>query len=185
MSLSTTFSHVHFWSSPTSAPFYSHLHTLLHPITPLLPQHMPHPSQPAASHYITNLFNAHTLPQLSICLHSVILHTFSPFSLQLSILLPAQHSLPMFHFHISLNFEHMPHTLSLSTSMPHSYFCIEWSLPLHLYHTLLPVLPLLITLVFSIFTFRPFSSIHSFHRRILSLSSSLLCARISAYKFPW
>ena len=24
----------HFWSSPTSAPFYSHLHTLLHPIIP-------------------------------------------------------------------------------------------------------------------------------------------------------
>ena len=58
----------HLWSSPTSAPFYSHIHTLLHPIIPLLPQHVAHPSQPAASHYITNLFNAHTLPQLSICL---------------------------------------------------------------------------------------------------------------------
>ena len=31
-----------FWSSPTSAPFDSYLHTLLHPIIPLLPQHMPH-----------------------------------------------------------------------------------------------------------------------------------------------
>ena len=61
----------HFWSSPTSAPFYSHIHTVLHPIIPLLPQHMPHPSQPAASHYITNLFNAHTLPQLS---HDVAIH---------------------------------------------------------------------------------------------------------------
>ena len=60
----------HLWSSPTSAPFYSHIHTLLHPIILLLPQHMPHPSQPAASHYITNLFNAHTLPQLSTCLLS-------------------------------------------------------------------------------------------------------------------
>ena len=27
----------HFWSSSTSAPFYSHLHTLLPPIIPLLP----------------------------------------------------------------------------------------------------------------------------------------------------
>ena len=124
MSLSTTFSPYHFWSSPTSAPFYSHLHTLLHPIIPLLPQHMPHPSQPAASHYITNLFNAHTpsAQHLSSSL-SVTLHTsISPFLFHLSqVLFPAQHSLPMFHFHISLNFKHMPRRLSLSTSMPPSY----------------------------------------------------------------
>ena len=74
----------HFLSSLTSASFNSHIHTLLHPIILLLPQHIPHLSQPAASHYITNLFNAHTLPQLSICLlsqwHSTHLSHHSHFS---------------------------------------------------------------------------------------------------------
>ena len=67
MTLSTTFSR-HFWSSPTSAPFYSHLNTVIDAIIPLLPQHMPHLSQPETTHEITKLINAHTLPQISSCL---------------------------------------------------------------------------------------------------------------------
>ena len=63
---------------------------------------------------------------------------------------------------------------------PHTLHMAIFQSSLSLHH----FLPLLITLVFSIFTFRPFSSIHSFHCRTFSLSSSLLCAtrtRLSAY----
>ena len=85
-------------------------------IIPLLPQHMPHPSQPAASHYITNLFNAHTLPSaqhLSSSL-SVTLHTF-----HLTILISALSSFDScsaFTAHVSF-----PYIIELQTHAPYTF----------------------------------------------------------------
>ena len=74
-------------------------------------------------------------------------------SFQLSqVLLPAQHLLPMFHFHISLNFEHMPHTLSLLMSMLPSYLS-KYLTTFSSHILLLKLMPALILLLYS--TYHP------------------------------
>ena len=123
---------------------------------------MPHPSQPAASHYITNLFNAHTLPQLSICLLflSVALHTsISPFSFQLSqVLLPAQHSLPMLLPYIIELRTHAPYTFPFNLNATFLLVKIpDNSLNFSSHILLLKLMPALILLLYS--TYHPGSTI--------------------------
>ena len=136
MSLSTTFSHVIFGlplpllpSTVISILFFTQ--SFPPPFLNTCPIHL------SLLHLITSLIFSMLILSLFSSL-SVTLHTsISPFSFQLSqVLLPAQHSLPMFHIHISLNFEHMPHTLSLSTSMP-QFLLVILSYKITLYHKII------------------------------------------------